>query len=123
MDKNIKSLKSSVKNARKIALFSHENPDPDTIGSTVALLNALTKLGKTVSLFCETEVSGNYLFLTETENYNKDEFLLENFDIVIAVDVATSKMLGKYEDDFLKHQNSFRIDHHIGGDNFAKTNM
>lgn len=123
MDKNIKSLKSSVKNARKIALFSHENPDPDTVGSTVALLNAFTKIGKTVSLFCETEVSGNYLFLKETENYNKDEFLPENFDMVIAVDVATSKMLGRYEDDFLKNQNSFRIDHHIGGDNFAKTNI
>ena len=32
--------------SKKVAIFSHENPDPDTIGSTMALCRILQAMGK-----------------------------------------------------------------------------
>ena len=52
-----------IKKAKTIALFSHSSPDPDTIGSTIALYFVLQKMGKTVELFCEDAIPENYFFL------------------------------------------------------------
>ena len=41
MDKTIKLILKQIKKSNKIALFSHISPDPDTIGSTMALYYAL----------------------------------------------------------------------------------
>ena len=109
-----------IKKAKKIALFSHENPDPDTIGSTLALRDILLKMGKEVHLFCESKISENYYFLEDAKLYEEN---LKEYDCLISVDVASEKMLGKYQDNFLNAENTIRIDHHIKGDNFAKHNI
>ena len=41
-----RSIADIIKHSKKIALFSHSNPDPDTIGSTLALYEALVELKK-----------------------------------------------------------------------------
>lgn len=117
MEKYLKLLKS----AKKVALFSHENPDPDTIGSTLALALILKKMGKQVALFCETEISENYYFLSDANDYNTVNFD-DSFDLAVAVDVADSSMLGKFEQHFISHPNTLRIDHHVSGKYFAKEN-
>lgn len=110
-----------IKQAKTIALFSHENPDPDTIGSTLALKSALEILGKKVAVFCDHELNQNYGFLSGYEEYNKCEG--QDFDLLIAVDVANSTMLAKYEELFLNHNNTIRLDHHVSGNDFARYNL
>ena len=61
MKKSIKLLKK----AKTIALFSHVSPDPDTIGSTLALKLMLEQIGKKVDVFCDSEKNLNYSFLKE----------------------------------------------------------
>lgn len=117
----MKNVLKKIKQAKNIALFSHENPDPDTIGSTIALKRALEKTGKKVSIFCDSETNNNYGFLPDYAEYNKSED--EEFDLLIAVDVASSYMLAKYEELFLKHNNTIRLDHHMSGSNYAKINL
>lgn len=120
MEKYLKLLK----NAKNVAIFSHSNPDPDTIGSSLALSELLKSKGKNIQLFCDTEINSSYMFLRECENYSSEiTESLDSFDILIAVDVATLSMLGKFEEQFLKHPNTLRIDHHINGDNFALINQ
>lgn len=117
----MKKIIKLIKQAKTIALFSHENPDPDTVGSTLALKLILEKLGKKVSIFCDHEKNDNYMFLNGYEQYNLSENM--NYELFIAVDVADSAMLAKYEQMFLTHENTIRLDHHISGKNYAKNNL
>lgn len=110
-----------IKNAKSIALFSHKSPDPDAIGSALAFKLALTKIGKKVSLFCDDEMIGNYGFLEGFSEYNTSS--LEGVDLYISVDVASSGLLGKFEDEFKAFSNTIKIDHHSSGSPFAKKEL
>lgn len=110
-----------IKKAKNIAIFSHKSPDPDAIGSALALKFALMKLGKTVSLFCDEENFDSYLFLAGASDYNKDE--LKNFDLYISVDVASSPLLGRYAEAFDNFELTAKIDHHSSAEKFAKQEL
>ena len=113
-----------LKKAQRIALFSHTNPDPDTIGSTLALSSVLKALGKHVDLFCDAEKNENYSFLTGYDEYNTAQDVnFSVYDLLVAVDVANETMLGKFADLFKGNENTLRIDHHLSGDNYAKNNL
>ena len=109
-----------IRESKRVAIFSHENPDPDTVGSSIALCRILEAMGKRVELFCGSEVPENYAFLEYYVRYNTKP--LTDFDLYIAVDVAESYMLGTYEEQFLSFDNTIRIDHHMLGSKFAKIN-
>ena len=121
----MKEIVKKLKNSKKIALFSHQSPDPDTIGSTLALKNILVSMGKDVSVFCCDNVPSDYDFVggkayfCDQENFDGN---LGSFDLLVAVDVADKKMLGKFEESFISHPNTLKIDHHKTSENFAKEN-
>ncbi len=111
----------TIKNSKKIALFSHESPDPDTIGSTIAMFLALKVLKKDVGMFCETENLSKYHFLPEVKTFNGK--ISNDFDLLISIDLANENMLGKYKDYFLSHTNTIKLDHHMGGGDYATQNV
>lgn len=119
----MKTTLKLLKKANKIALFSHASPDPDTIGSTLALFTALKNMGKKVDLYCEDEIPENYNFLNDTINYNAGSFNYLDYDLLVAVDIASGHMLGKFEQDFMAHKNTLRLDHHTKGDLIACENL
>ena len=110
-----------IKHSKKIALFSHSNPDPDTIGSTLALYEALVSLKKDVSIFCDVENGENYAFLEYYDRYNTSD--LEGYDLFVSVDVPTNTMLGKFEEAFVNFSRTLRLDHHANGADFSKTKL
>lgn len=110
-----------IKHSKKIALFSHSNPDPDTIGSTLALYEALVSLKKDVSIFCDVENGENYAFLEYYDRYNTSD--LEGYDLFVSVDVPTNTMLGKFEEAFVNFSKTMRLDHHANGADFSKTKL
>lgn len=111
----------SIKKSKNIAIFSHRNPDPDAIGSALALFHVLKKMGKNVSLFCDDEGNENYAFLEGYEEYNKSD--LTGVELFISIDVASGELLGKFEEPFKKFDNTVKIDHHSSGGNFAKHSL
>ena len=52
-----------LRQADRLALFSHARPDGDTLGSAAALCLALRSLGKTADLYCTDEIPARFLFL------------------------------------------------------------
>lgn len=109
------------KKAKNIAIFSHKSPDPDAIGSALALKFALERAGKNVSFFCDDEMVGNYGFLPGFDEYNTKT--LDGVDLFVSVDVASSGLLGKFEEPFKNFANTLKIDHHSSGENFANHNL
>ena len=55
------------------ALSTHISPDGDAIGSCNALRLALTRLGKTVYIYCDGEAPKNFKFIES--NFETDPFL------------------------------------------------
>ncbi|MBR0415036.1 MAG: DHH family phosphoesterase [Clostridia bacterium] len=98
-----------------ITILTHFHPDGDTLGSAVALLRALRKMGKKVNFLNNDPIHPKYAYLWE--GLQKQEFE-EQF--VVAVDIATEDLLG----DDLKAQYAGKIalaiDHHPSNTLFAK---
>lgn len=118
----MKKIIKSLKKAEKIALFSHSNPDPDTIGSTLAIYSALIKMGKDVDLFCDAEKNENYNFLEDYKLYNREIDENKKYDLYFAVDIASESMFTGFAEFFVGQENTIRLDHHISGSNYAKIN-
>ncbi len=100
-------------------VFTHENPDADTIGSCFALVNTLRSLGKTAYPACGDKIPMSLVFMTDGER----EFRIENApeDFVpayyISVDVASSAQLGNYK--HLASSIHLSLDHHATHEIFA----
>ena len=58
-----------LRRAKIVAIVSHRDPDPDTIGSAIALGLALESLGKRVTIHCADPVPDGTLFLVGAERF------------------------------------------------------
>lgn len=76
---------AALRAARRIAVVSHRDPDPDTIGSGLALGAALSALGKQVSYHCADPVPDAIRFLVGSEAYMTDPPPAE-VDLICTVD-------------------------------------
>jgi len=56
---------AAIRKADKIVIFSHQHPDGDSIGSSLALGAVLRKIDKSVSLVCSDPVPDSFQFLSD----------------------------------------------------------
>ena len=105
---------------KKVALFAHVNPDCDCFGSMFALAEGLKSLGKKCDMFVDGMLNKFESQLFDIASVNKKEFKAKNYDSLVIVDCSALNRIGKYEKEFLKGKNTFRIDHHVCTSQFAK---
>lgn len=110
-EKNVLNL---IHNSSVVAIVTHVRPDADCLGSASALKGALLQLGKKADIFCDGEISENYLVLPYIDKINQPEF--SDYDTIIAVDCGDINRTGKYADLFKTHENTLLIDHHMPED-------
>ncbi len=105
-----------LKSAEKIAIFNHENPDGDALGSAYALKLILQSMGKSAEVFLREgdEAVREYSLVKGTE---KTGLAIEECDLKIAVDSADLSRLGDLKNVFLG--NTAAIDHHMTHVEFA----
>lgn len=99
-----------IKKAKTIAILTHENPDGDAIGSSLAMYMALQKMGKSADLIIP-ELPRTYRFLPKVDEI-KTEGSAEAYDLAIALDAATIKMLNGWSNYFETAKVKVVIDHH-----------
>ncbi len=107
-----------ISDARHIVLVSHVNPDGDTIGSVLALYDALKRQNKKVSLYNATkELPHIYNFLP---NIQKIKDRLPGFyDLVISCDCGSFDRLKIEKGDY----KIINIDHHSSNQMFGDINL
>lgn len=107
-----------ILDSQSILLVSHVNPDGDSIGSTLALYQALKSLGKGVYLYNKSKsLPKKYEFL---KNYSQiSNHLTRKYDAVVTCDCATFERSGLPDCDF----KVINIDHHITNQNFGTINL
>ena len=105
------NILEEIKKAKTIAILTHENPDGDAVGSCLAMYAALKQLGKEEVDVIIPEYPRTYRFLPNVDKV-KTEGKTENYDLAIAVDAATIKMLNGWANYFESAKSKIVIDHH-----------
>ena len=108
-NKTLTSMLEKIKGAEKIALFTHESPDGDAIGSTLAVYFALKQIGKEPEIYIP-EYSRLFKFLPGAEKI-KNKLSRKNYDLAIALDCSDLKRL-EGKEFFEDSKETIVIDHH-----------
>lgn len=108
-----------ISNAKKIGIFTHESPDGDAIGSSLALYMGLTQLKKDTDIIADT-YSSSFSFLSCLDEI-KDKGN-EDYDLCIALDCANKERLYDPTHSFDKAKVTISIDHHASNTFYAHSN-
>ena len=108
---SVKECADILRKKDNILILTHANPDGDTLGSGFALCRALMKIGKICAVINADDIPKKY-------NYLFDDIVEIKFkpDYVVAVDVATVKLLGGLEE---QYKIDMCIDHHSTNTEYA----
>lgn len=99
-----------INKAEKIVILTHENPDGDAIGSSLAMYLALKAYGKNADLIIP-EHSRIFNCLPGI-NEIKKESKVEHYDLAISLDCGAIKMLNGFAKYFENAKVRINIDHH-----------
>lgn len=119
MRKYKKLIKELLK-AQSIAIFIHEYPDGDAIGSSSALYLYLKNKNKNVTLFSQDPVPFNMKWVACAEKYESSADLSKSFDLGIIIDCADAKRPGEKICGLIDNcKRIIRIDHHPKGESYS----
>lgn len=108
---------AEIKKAKKILLNCHEGPDPDGIGSTLAMKLILEKMGKEVEIICPSKLISkqtNFLKGYSGINLGVDfrRFDFSKYDLLIALDTPNFSLLAGNQTFEIPRILTIVIDHH-----------
>ena len=110
-----------IKNANNIVILTHETPDGDAVGSSLAMYFAIKRLGKEADVIIP-DLPRTYAFLPGAENIKK-EGQNTNFDLAIALDCSDIKRLNGFANYFENAKIRIVIDHHSSNTMFGDHNF
>lgn len=117
-------IANTLKGSSNIALVSHVMPDGDSIGSMLAVYNALGRIGKKVDVYSSDIVPNIYSFLP---GYGciKDccEILKERYDVLVILDCGSKDRTGMCSKLWDQACTIINIDHHATNSFFAGLNL
>ncbi len=109
--------------AHACAIVCHRDPDPDSVGSAVALGRALGARGLKVHYTCADPPPRAARFLPETESFLRpEEALAQGVSAVVAVDASSLARAG-LEGCALAGLTLINIDHHPSNTRFGTINL
>ena len=92
MEEKIKQL---VDDAQKIVIIQADNPDADSLGSSLPLEHILGDLGKSVYLYCGVDIPGYLRYVDGWDRVLSE--LPSTFDLSIIVDASTYILFDQIE--------------------------
>lgn len=113
-----------IKNASRIVVIQAENPDGDSLGSSLALEEMLGALQKQITLYCPVEIPKYMRYITGWDRVVSDFDV--HADLAIIVDTSADVLLTKVLEvpsvrSFLETHPVLVIDHHTTASNLSFT--
>ena len=115
------NILEEIKKANTIAIVVHENPDGDAIGSALAMKLALEQLNKEADVIIP-EYPSAFSFLPGVEKIKKESDIQE-YDLAIALDCASIRLLNGFAKYFDNAKVKVAIDHHSSNTMYADYNF
>lgn len=116
MRSDMDTILGLIRNAKRVLVSSHENPDGDAIGSTLALGLGIEQMGKEVVFYNKDGVPETLRFLPHSDRIVKSLDGIEGtFDLAFAVDCTGTNRAGSEFEDFLSTGRGGKViimDHH-----------
>ena len=115
----IDQILKCIKKSKNIVIVTHENPDGDAVGSSLAMYHALKGLKKNVDIIipeyakCFNELPGIDEVIKESDKV---------YDLAISLDAATDKLLNVWVKYFRGADQRIVIDHHSTNTMFGDIN-
>ncbi len=110
IDISYKEAAEFLKEHDGFVVFSHSNPDGDTVGSAVALVRILRSMGKRATAVCADPIPEKLQFIISDSEYS--DTLPETVETAISVDVASIAVLGSLSAFAEKRNFDLSFDHH-----------
>lgn len=123
-----KKVWQQIKKSKNVLITLHANPDGDSIGSSLSLYHALTKIGKKVTVVSSDSpvpsVFSNLPGARQILNKNFFDLDLSKFDLYIINDIAAPGQISRTKEVVLpSNLKTIMIDHHISNTGFADINL
>ena len=115
------NILEEIKKAQTIVILTHETPDGDAIGSSLAMKLALKQLGKEADVIIP-KYSRTFAFLPNAKQI-KTQSNIKKYDLAIALDCADLKRLVGAEPYFENAKSKIVIDHHGSNKMFGDYNF
>ncbi|CAG0967520.1 bifunctional oligoribonuclease and PAP phosphatase NrnA [Geobacteraceae bacterium] len=117
----IEGIIEEIRTNGSFLVTTHENPDGDAVGSSLALAGYLKRLGKEVTIhFCDP-VPDLYSFLP-LANEATQALPDRDYDVCFVLDVGEFRRAGKQVADCRRIGKLINIDHHLTEDHFGCIN-
>lgn len=114
-------LKQLIDKAANIVILQADNPDGDSLGSSLALEAILSEMGKNVYMVCAVDIPSYLRHLAGWDRVEKE--IPQNFDASIIVDSSTESLFEKFEQQqsfgWVKSKPTVVIDHHTESDGIS----
>ena len=118
----IKGVVEALKKFDNFLITSHIDPEPDALGSELALYELVRKLGKKATIINNEKVSEEYSFLEGVELIKTKPEKGAKFDAALVVDCPNPGRTGGVKKRFSGVKFIVNIDHHISNENFGDEN-
>jgi len=110
-DSEFHTLEYIVLKSKRVLLFAHSRPDPDTVGANLALAEYIKNCGKHVDIACFDAFPDTLKSLREETFFHPDQLDLGSYDAVIACD-SVDRGFDKIAGTLSQEQVVVLIDHH-----------
>jgi phosphoesterase RecJ-like protein len=122
MTEIIQQIIEVIRSNSSFIITTHEGPDGDAIGSSLALASFLRKIGKDVTVHLQDPVPELYAFLPGADT------ILPNipdkqYDVAFVLDIGERKRAGVKFCDFSRITTTINLDHHLSCSNFGDFNL
>lgn len=126
-EKLVQKAKHLLLNSENVALISHEGPDGDALGATLALADFLKVIGKNVRVMYPDAFPSFLSWMPGADEclvYEEDKEACESFlketDLIVMVDFNQTKRMGGLAEIVTQIDvKKLLLDHHPNPDNFA----
>lgn len=118
----LSQITQAIKEASKVGIITHINPDGDAIGSMVAMSELLSQMSKDVVMYAPEEDVSDFYCLSGMEDIKSDIAGFENLDLLLALDCGSESRIVSYSDFRDKVPKVINIDHHLDNTQFGDIN-
>ena len=122
MTETIQNIVEAIRISHSFLLTTHEGPDGDAVGSSLALASILRKIGKDVVVHYRDPLPELYRFLPGSDTVLA-HIPDRDFDVVFVLDIGELRRAGDEFCSFSHKGTIINLDHHLACENFGTHNL
>ncbi len=117
-----KQIADALRSASRVLIGTHEHPDGDALGASLALWHQLREQGKQATVYIPDPAPEFYAYLPGFSKLTSTKPPVQDFDLVVLLDY-TQLYRTHLEEEVLAHPNTISIDHHYDNTSPTKINL